>query len=440
MSKYNYSNIKELSNKKEAYFYGVIVDATFPCLDEQENIYSCTLKIIDNSVNYITDPLDIQSQQIYLTIKSDLIENLPYVQHIGDIVRVHRGVYVHKLKRNVYCNLETKGPMKSHWCIFAGASELNTKSFDPISCSSRTYTLEDIDYHLISNLRAWISKHLREKGSLSYPKTVKLIDRNKEVTDEKDLVVQVCQKLKNSNDTISFWIQDDTDGCELVVYNIYNYIYPGQFIRIRSFKTYQKNIIVLNNFSNLLILPPFSNLFESFAYKLITKKTKAKVDAPESLSDLSNRNSIISFKENVNFPRRKINEIRFEDTKFWMNVCFLSHGDNIISWIDHSNNKTFDDAKKAGKNAAPYFNTHFLVTDEEFGSSTIKLYLCSYDGNGEGFLGSAADFAKSDKKGKDILKKLLDQKHSANVLVEAIQVGSNYGDKVFRIVGSYESA
>ena len=85
--------------------------------------------------------------------------------------------------------------MKSHWCIFSAASDLETKSFEPKSCSSRTYTLEPIDYHLISNLRIWVSEYLKEKGSLSYPKTVKLIDRNREVTDEKDLIVQVCYLL-----------------------------------------------------------------------------------------------------------------------------------------------------------------------------------------------------------------------------------------------------
>jgi hypothetical protein len=437
MSKYNYSSIKELSSKKEAYFYGIITDATFPALDEQENVYSCTLKLIDHTVNHITESIDIQSHQIYLTIKSDLIENLPFVQHVGDIIRVHRGSYVHKLKRNVYCNLETKGPMKSHWCIFAAGSDPSSKSYEAISCSSRTYTIEDIDYQMISNLRSWVVKHLKEKGSLVYSKTVKLIDRNREVSDEKDLIVQVCHKMKNTNDSISFWVQDDTDGCEMVVYNIYNYIYPEMIIRIRSFKTYQKNIIVLNNFSNMLILPSFSQLYEAFAYKLLSKKSKVKLDTPEIESNLNARNTIISFKESQQlYPNRKLNEIRFEDTKFWMEVSILSYSDNLISWYDHTTNKSFEENKK-GKNLTPYFNASFIATDEEFGSSSIKLYLSSYDGNGEGFLGSALDVSKNDKKAKETLKKLIDHKNSVKVLVEAVQSGTNYGDKIFRIIGTY---
>lgn len=240
MSKYNYSSIKEVSAKREVNFYGVIVDATFPCKEELENIFTCTLKVIDHSVNHVSDPLDIQNNQIYVTFKSDLIENLPFIKTVGDILRIHRGTYVHKLKRNVYVNLETKGPMKTHWCIFAAGSDPNSKTYDPISCSSRTFTFEDIDVQILSNLRNWTKTYLKEKGSLVYPKTIKLIDRNRELSEEKDLIVQVCHKAKNGSDAISLWVQDDTDCCELVVYNIYNYIVPGDIVRIRSFKTHQK--------------------------------------------------------------------------------------------------------------------------------------------------------------------------------------------------------
>lgn len=96
MSKYNYANLKDLSLKhQDSYFYGVIVDATFPCKEEADDqYYVCTIKLIDHSINYINDPVDIQNHMIYVTIKSDLIEFLPFVQSIGDIMRVHRGNYV----------------------------------------------------------------------------------------------------------------------------------------------------------------------------------------------------------------------------------------------------------------------------------------------------------------------------------------------------------
>lgn len=102
MSKYDYQNLKELSENKEANFYGVIVDATFPTKEETEgNVYVTTIKLIDNNINYLNDPHEIQDHMIYVTVKSDLIEYLPFIQNIGDIFRVHRGHYV-RLQFNLF--------------------------------------------------------------------------------------------------------------------------------------------------------------------------------------------------------------------------------------------------------------------------------------------------------------------------------------------------
>jgi len=111
---------------------------------------------------------------------------------------------------------------------------------EPIASSHRRFTFEEDDTHYLCALRNWLRNYITQKGSLVYPKTVKLIDRNRELNHEKDLLVHVTHKMKNSSDTISLWVQDDTDGCEMVVYNIYNYVQPGDIIRVRSFKTYQK--------------------------------------------------------------------------------------------------------------------------------------------------------------------------------------------------------
>jgi hypothetical protein len=89
-------------------------------------------------------------------------------------------------------------------------------------------------------MRNWLADYIKKSTSLVYTRTVKLIDRNRELAEEKDLIVHVSHKAKNTSDTISLFIQDDTDACEAVVYDIYNYIQPGDVVRIRSFKTYQK--------------------------------------------------------------------------------------------------------------------------------------------------------------------------------------------------------
>ena len=112
---------------------------------------------------------------------------------------------------------------------------------------------------------------------------------------------------------------------------------------------------------------------------------------------------------------------------------------NLVNYYDETTKKNSEDNKKGGKNAQPYFNAQFIFSDEEFGSSTLKLYLSTFDGKGEGFLGSAADYLKNDKKVKDLVKKMSDQNNYCQVLVEAIQAGTEVGDKIYRIIGKYNS-
>lgn len=94
MSKYEYENLKDLSEKRDAYFYGMIVDSTFPCKeDESDGVFVTVLKVIDHSQNFLNEP-ELSKNMVYVVIKSDLFESLPFSHNIGDIIRVHRGIYV----------------------------------------------------------------------------------------------------------------------------------------------------------------------------------------------------------------------------------------------------------------------------------------------------------------------------------------------------------
>lgn len=92
--KYKYSTLNELKEPTEYNFYGIIYDSSFPTLDESQNRYECTIKIIDPDVNCITKPDNINDALIHLVIKSNNKESMPYIHSVGDIIRVHRGNYV----------------------------------------------------------------------------------------------------------------------------------------------------------------------------------------------------------------------------------------------------------------------------------------------------------------------------------------------------------
>ena len=70
-----------------------------------------------------------------------------------------------------------------------------------------------------------------------------------------------------------FFIQDATDGCELHTYKYYDFIKENDVIRVRSYKVFDSDVLVLNEFGNILNVPTFSNYYKVFMNNL-SKKLK----------------------------------------------------------------------------------------------------------------------------------------------------------------------
>ena len=110
-----------------------------------------------------------------------------------------------------------------------------------------------------------------------------------------------------------------------------------------------RNIIVLNLFSNIIVIPTTSHLYENFSYKLLQKlkSLDSSVNLPSKTStgvevDLFHKKVVSRFTEDKgNLPKRTISEIRFDDSKFWMEVSIVSHTPNnkFIEYFDSSTGK-----------------------------------------------------------------------------------------------------
>ena len=277
--KYKYTPFDEMKEQGEYNFYGFVYDATFP--KEEDNFailpgnkeplpkYSCVLKVLDQSINCLTHPANFNENVITLIIQSNERENIPYVHQIGDIIRVHRGLYAPKAKRNVYLNILKGNQFKGSWCLFSSNPE---KDFDkPYMCSHKKYTYESQDKKNIESIRAWIKSYLAIDNSLVYYHQNNLINRVKEGSD-KDLLVHVVKKVE-LDDQLVFFIQDETDGCELHTYKYYDFIKENDVVRIRSYKVFDSDVLVLNEFGNILNVPTFSNYYKTFMNNL-SKKLK----------------------------------------------------------------------------------------------------------------------------------------------------------------------
>lgn len=264
---YIYSSFDELIEQGEYNFLGIIYDASFPQVEENNQKYSCILKLIDQTTNCLTNPNDFNEKIIYLIIKSNERENIPFVHHIGDIIRVRRGFYSPKKKRNVYLNVTKDNQIKGSWCLYH--SNINTN--EPYACSNKKYTVESQDKLNLEGLKKWVKSYMGIDKSLKYPMQIKLGNRNNEGND-KDLMVHVVKKVEADNHLILF-IQDETDGCELHTYKYYNFIQDNDIIRVRSFKIFDNNNLVINEFGNILVVPDYSSCYKTI-FNELTKKMK----------------------------------------------------------------------------------------------------------------------------------------------------------------------
>ena len=265
--KYKYSYLEDLKVQGEYNFYGVIYDASFPLEEATSKKYSCTLKLIDQTTNCLSDPNSFNDNIIYLTIKSSEKENIPYIHHIGDIIRVHRGFYSPKKKRNVYLNVCKDNRIKGSWCLYS--LEKNTN--DPYLCSNKKYTIESQDKQFIENIKNWEKNYLNKDKALIYPYQIKLDSRLNGGNDN-DLLVHVVKKVE-LDDQLVLFIQDDTDGCEIHTYKYYNFIQENDIIRVRAYKIFDNNTLILNEFGNILLVPQNSHCYKEFINAL-TKKLK----------------------------------------------------------------------------------------------------------------------------------------------------------------------
>ena len=268
--KYKYSMFSDLIEQGEYNFYGVIYDSSFPLEETTTGKYSCTIKLIDQNTNCLSNPNDFNENIIYLTIKSSEKENIPYIHNIGDVIRIHHGFYSPKNKRNVYLNVCKGNKVNGSWCLYS----VNNNTLEPYACSNKKYTIEEQDKENIETYKSWSKSYLGKNKSLAYPYQINLEERNEE-GDGKDLLAQVVKKVE-LGDQIVLFIQDDTDGCELHTYKYYNFIKENDIIRVRAYKTFDNSSLILNEFGNILVIPKFSSCYKEFYDKLAKKLKQLK--------------------------------------------------------------------------------------------------------------------------------------------------------------------
>lgn len=94
---------RHLHKKNVIIFYAVVIDATFPYKTNVSK-YVCSLKIVDPILfgNGCAGSIDFATLILYAA----KFEDLPIIQRIGDIIRIHRATLIlYKNKRQFNANI-----------------------------------------------------------------------------------------------------------------------------------------------------------------------------------------------------------------------------------------------------------------------------------------------------------------------------------------------
>ena len=326
-----YTPFNEMTEPGEYNCYGIIYDASFPQNQDQSQgggtKFECILKLIDQHINFINNAeLSPNNNIITLIIKSQFKEKIPYIHTIGDIIRIHSGIYSHKNKKNIYLTLtnNSKTSPNPNWCIFSGITpqDINENSLIPVLSSKKYYSMDFQDELIIKELRKFIKNELSIPKSISFPMETALDKRI--INKENDTTVQVNYKTE-LEDKYVYYVQDETDICELQTNKYFDFIQVNDIIRIRSYRCTENNILYTNSFSNILIIPKYLGYYKEFQdkikeQKLISNKDKknkknmnnnetssANINNAELLLNMNDFNKI----NNINIGLNDINSNNF---------------------------------------------------------------------------------------------------------------------------------
>lgn len=484
--KYTYTTFNNLK-EGDVYFYGIIYDATYPTkiedtgenfndnsqiptvIQEREYLYECTIKLIDTDVNCITQPNNFNDHVINLIIKSNSPESVPYIHSVGDIIRVHRGFYRHKKRRNVYLKIFNNRNTRASWCIFDGASFVDSKETHPKLCSHKNYSFEVKDIDIIFALRKFIGDYFTRPLSLFYPFEIKL----KERVSGSDTVVQVVYKTE-LDESVVYFVQDETDGCELHAYKYFSkFIEVNDVIRVRDFKSYDKSVITMSSFSNILRIPQFTDYFKQFQIKMETRlKTISNVsDNNKLIEDVETKPKLKFFEQLLNhnvaitlsfvppdMELRHFDEIDENENLFLIEVNIINifplpyH--NIVNVLCPACNSVYFtqdiDLDNRGyftclncKNnieGKVHYNATLQCIEGIYTNKVLTLHLCTYDGEGEDFFGiKPVDFYRNPEELKKLTEKInMLTKRDTFVDVMIRKSFANTQD-IYRIIGKYTS-
>ena len=265
-SKYDYTELSKasLTTTDQQHVFGVIVDATFPYKVNKE-LYVCSLKIVDSSLNAGTKGSSHASVVIY----AKRFEDLPIVLRLGDVIRLHRATLrMYNDTRQFNVSVQWTGS----WALYSSDKQtvLGATSGDltPFSWSGKKASSDKSEAAVITNLKKWASSYFSSNDGVTKD-MYKPLNKAKAQTADFDVVAKIIGVHEMDAYTNELKLKD---GSGSVWYTLalklkFPHLRVGQAVRVRSCSwdetSTAKQVLALSHYSNIMTFIASSRLAAS---------------------------------------------------------------------------------------------------------------------------------------------------------------------------------
>lgn len=390
-----------MTSPEPQHFYAVVIDATFPYKTNSER-YICSLKIVDPSLHIKSQKgTGDASDYATLVLYAKRFEDLPIVQRIGDIIRVHRAtlrLYNNQRQFNasVFYN--------SSWALFSTDKDKNENV--PFSYSGKHYTFEKNEATLLGNIRKWANQYVSQYNVITSD-MVQPLNKAQNQHHDFDVVAKILQIFELDEYTNELKLKDQSGQ---VFYTLalklkFPHLRQGDVVRIRS-ATYdetatQKKVLLLSHYSNILTFVSASKLAKEVKSKVQDEKTQEKatlkqpvmmnavilteVDKKHQDLPITSLDDLFHYSEN---DPELANKNTFRTT-FYVTKIEPADPKEFVKQYDKKTKKTTSlKGSAAGKSAGNLiYQVQFLVKDvsTQLNSNTYRILLYTHDGLGANF-------------------------------------------------------
>jgi hypothetical protein len=308
---YKYSTLASLNEKNTdpVHFYGTIVDASFPYKTDKRSVVTC--RVVDASLAKKGGAVQ-EKDFVTVVFYAKNFEDLPIIQRIGDVIRVHRADFLfHNDRKQLNVNLFYRGS----WCLFVGNEkdaplepkvvnenkEANFFTHTPYNFSGKSFTWGDEDVSILKNLRKWtkeqFSKHTVVDTTTNVTEQENCIKKNKDF----DLIGKVV-KCKSADQWTNAVTINDSNGTSWTG-NLFKKKFPhlavGEVVRVRSVNANAAHELSLANHSNVLNFISSAKVNTQLAK--ISAATTAAASAVTTITNKKQAGSAVTSLKNLFF-------------------------------------------------------------------------------------------------------------------------------------------